>query len=336
MKKLLLGTALAGSVLLAGSSFAETKISGALETSIGMSSNKTSALADNADPMSITNETTLDISTSSKLANGLTFSAGFGIENGTSANSGTDAYLKLSSGGTTFAVGNDVDGVADNVSQEDFTPHIAQAWHDAGIGGGAITGVKTTHGSNGLYLIHEGAGFKVASVYSPNLGNTDATGASANASRAAADAATSGYDIAISGDFGVPGLKLGYGISNAKAASDSANSEQEGTTYGAQYTMANVTVGYGNTKNKPAASAVETQITSYGIAYKVSDALSVGLYQADVDVDAVATDEGYKSAQIGYDLGGMGITVGYYQVDDIGGVAGTDREKLEIRTVSKF
>jgi hypothetical protein len=301
-----------------------------------MSSNKTSALADNSDPMSITNETTLDISTSSKLANGLTFSAGFGIENGTSAPSGTDAYLKLSSGGTTFAVGNDVDGVADNVSQEDFTPHIAQALHDAGIGGGAITGVKTTHGSNGLYLIHEGAGFKVASVYSPNLTNDDTTGASANASRAAADKATSGYDIAISGDFGVPGLKLGYGISRAKAASDSANSEQEGTTYGAQYTMANVTVGYGNTKNKPAASTVETQITSYGIAYKVSDALSVGLYQADVDVDGVATDEGYKSAQIGYDLGGMGITVGYYQVDDIEGVAGTDREKIEIRTVSKF
>ena len=333
MKKLLLGTALAGSVLLAGSSFAETKVNGYLETTIGMTSNKTASVSENADPMSIGHETTIGLSNSVKLKNGLEFSAGFDVENGAS----TDQYLKLSAGGTTFAVGNDVDGVADNVSQEDFTPHIAQAWHDAGMSAGAIAGVNTAHGSNGLYLIHKGAGFQVASVYSPNLAATNAAGASSNTARGADNTAASGYDIAVSGDFGVPGLKLGYGISNAKNAKDSGSTgDQEGTTYGVQYSMANVTVGYGRTKNQPVNSAIETTISSYGIAYKVSDALSIGLYAADVEVDAVAKDESYKSAQIGYDLGGMGITLGYYQAEDVGGVAGTDNDKFEIRTVSKF
>jgi hypothetical protein len=335
MKKLLLGSALVGAVFFAGSSFAETKVSGYLETTIGFTSKKTSGTSDNSFPTGIGHETSIDLSTSKQLSNGLTMSAGFGVESGNQ----TDQYLKLASGGTYFAVGNDVTGVADNVSQEDFTPHIAQAWHDAGIGAGAITGTKTVHGGNGFYLVHSNDMLKIESVYSPDTSATDQTAASANGTGSGVSGTvTSGYDIAVSGGFGVPGLKVGYGISRAKASDDAvaANTEQEGDNYGIQYSNGPITVGYGNTENKPAASTTKTKITSYGIAYKVNDALSVGYYDGNVEVTGVATDESYKSLQVGYDLGGMGITVGYYTVSDIGGTAGSDREKLEIRTVTNF
>ena len=335
MKKLLLGSALASAVLFAGSSFAETKISGYLETTVGFTSTTTSGTPDNSLPTGIGHEVSIDLSTSKELSNGLKMEAGFGVENGDQ----TDQYLKLSSGGTYFAIGNDVTGVADNVSQEDFTPHIAQAWHDAGIGGGNIAGTKTTHGGNGFYLVHKNDNFTIESVYSPDLSASNTTAASANGvGQSSGAAASSGYDLAISGSFGVPGLKVGYGISRAKAGDDSvaANTEQEGDNYGIQYSTNGFTVGYGRTENKPVASTTKTEIKTYGVAYKVSDALSVGVYKGDVSVTGVAKDEEYQSAQVGYDFGGMGITLGYYTAETIGGTSGTDRDKLELRTVTKF
>jgi hypothetical protein len=336
MKKLLLGSALAGAVFITGSSFAETKITGYLETTVGFASTKTSGTSDNSLPTGIGHEISVDLSTSKELSNGLKMEAGFGIENGNQA----DQYLKLSSGGTYFAIGNDVTGVADNVSQEDFTPHIAQAWHDAGLAGTTkIAGTNTAHGGNGIYLVHKNDMLTVESVYNPDVTLTNTTGASANGAGASTGAAiSSGYDLAVHGSFGVPGLKVGYGISRVKAGDDSvaANTEQKGDNYGIQYTAGAFTVGYGSTENKTVAATTKTKIRTMGVAYKVSDALSVGVYDGTVDVSSVAKDEKYKSLQVGYDFGGLGITLGYYTGEDLGGVSGTDTEKLEIRTVTKF
>ena len=54
------------------------------------------------------------MASSKALTNGLSMSAGFAIEQDTTTVV-TDQFLKLSSGGTSFAIGNDVSGVADNV-----------------------------------------------------------------------------------------------------------------------------------------------------------------------------------------------------------------------------
>ena len=139
MKKLLLGSALAASVLLAGSSYAETKVSGYLETTINTKETKSAGVAGNSTPSTIGHEASIDLKTSKELDNGLTMSAGFGIENGTQA----DQYLKLTSGGTTFAVGNDVTGVIDNVGYEDFTGSIAQDTHTNGGAKGSLAGPNT-------------------------------------------------------------------------------------------------------------------------------------------------------------------------------------------------
>ena len=66
MKKLLLGSALAASVLLAGSSFAETKVSGYLETTINTKENSSTGVAGNSTPSTIGHETSIDLSTSKK------------------------------------------------------------------------------------------------------------------------------------------------------------------------------------------------------------------------------------------------------------------------------
>jgi hypothetical protein len=337
MKKLMLGTAIAS--LVANIAMAETKVSGYLETTISMNSTKASSTAtEDSNPASIGHEASIDLSTSKELDNGMTMSAGFGIESPSTSSVGraTDQYVKLSSGAVTFAIGNDVTGVTDNVSQEDFTPHIAQSFHDAVIGTGSISGVNTAHGGNGIYLIYKTDMATVETVYSPDSNNGDTTAASANGTReATSTSAASGYDIAVHGSFGVEGLKAGYGLSKITNTLSSQN-DKEGKSYGASYSTGGFTVGAGKSTNTAAGATTDTANTTYGIAYKASDALSVGLYGGKVSDDTVAKDEDYQSIQVGYDLGGMGITLGWYQIENNDGTEGADGEKLEIRTVTKF
>jgi hypothetical protein len=324
MKKLMFGSALAASVLLAGSSFAETKISGYLETTYNTKSSTTAGAADNAGPGTIGYEAQVALSASTKLSNGLDLSSGFAIENGVQ----TDQFVKLSMGATSFAIGNDVSGVADNVSHEDFTPNVAQDIHLVGIGG--VDDIESVHGGNGFYVAHKASMFTVEGVYNPAAGETDAQAASANSATSG-----SGYDVAIHGNFGVEGLKLGYAMSEKKADSSAvANSEVKGKGYGVMYSANGFTVGAGRVINT--ASNLDTTNTSYGVSYQLSDQLTLAVTAGKQEKDAQAVDTDYRSYQIGYDFGGLGVTAGYYQVEDALYTAGTDHETLEIRTVTKF
>ncbi len=325
MKKLLLGSALAASVLIAGSSFAETKVTGLLETTINSENSETASTNPGSTGATIGHETEITVSTSKELDNGLSLTAGFDITDGVSS----DQYLKLSMGSTTFAIGNDVSGVADNVSQEDFAPFIANPFHGEG-GSGNIAGINTVHGNNGLYLINKQDMFTIEGVYTPNLNAGASTGPSSNGLAETG----SGYDLAIHGNFGIEGLKVGYGVSDT--SHDVAASVKEGTGYGIKYSNSGITVGAGFTESKT--GTVEETSLAYGISYAVNDALSIGYYEGEHDsgVSSAALNEDYQSIQVGYDFGGLGVTASVYNIENIGGVAGTDQEMFELRTVTKF
>jgi hypothetical protein len=327
MKKLLLSSALAASVLFTGASFAETKVSGFLETTINTLSTKTSGTADNSGPTNIGHEAVLKISNSKALSNGLKMSAGFALDS--SDTFASDQFVTLSSGNTSISIGNDVSGVADNVSHEDFTPHVAQDFHSANLGT-AMNGVVTTHGENGIYLKQKTDMITFEGVYSPSRAADNNTAASANTA-----ASGSGYDLAVKGNLGVPGLTIGYGLSEKTADTSTGATKEEGKTYGAKYAMAGFTVGYGTNENTATNGAV-TDVTSYGVAYQVNDQLSVAVNFGEADVSGIPTNEDLRSFEVGYDFGGMGVTAGYYQLENDGGVSGKDNEVFEIRTVSKF
>jgi hypothetical protein len=328
MKKLLLSSALAASVLFTGASFAEVKVGGSLETTINTLSTKTSSTSDNGNPIVIGQEAIITIKTAKDLSNGLNLSAGFAIDTGND----TDQYVTLAAGNTSFSVGNDVNGVADNVSHEDFTPHVAQDFHSTGIGS-AMAGVSTAHGANGFYLIHSTDMLTFAGVYSPSVtGAIDSTAASI-----ATATSGSGYDLAVKGNLGVPGLTIGYGISEITADGDSVSgvTKKEGKTYGVKYAVAGFTIGYGTNENTTAAG-VKTDTTSYGVSYQVNKQLSVAVNIGEFESPAYTNDEELRSLEVGYDFGGMGITAGYYQLENLGGTSGSDNELIEIRTVTKF
>ena len=334
MKKLLLSSALAASVLFAGSSFAETKVDGSLETTINTKSTKTSGTSDNSAPSTIGHEAVLKVSTSKALSNGLNLSAGFAIDSSVDASSTgksdgfQNQFVTLSAGQTSISIGHDVSGVEDNVSHEDFTPHVAQDFHSVGTGS-AMTGVTQAHGDNGIYLKHTADMLTFEGVYTPTQSADHTTAASANTA-----ASGSAYGLAVKGNLGVPGLTIGYGLS--KVTADTSNATKaEGKTYGAKYAMAGFTVGYGTNENT-ATTGVKTDVTSYGVAYQVNNQLSVAVNFGEADVSNIAIDEKLRSFEVGYDFGGMGVTAGYYQLENDGGSSGADNEVIEIRTVTKF
>jgi hypothetical protein len=328
MKKLLIGTSLASAMLVAASAYAEVKVGGSLETTINTRETQTTGTPGDSSPATIGTESDVKFSTSKDLDNGMSLKAGFDINNGTNE----DQYITLSSGATSFSVGNDVSGVADNVSQEDFTPYVAQDFHSAGTGGN-IQGIETAHGANGFFVKHKGDMATIEAVYSPSAGATNSTGASSVVDHSSTKG--SGYDIAVHGNFGIDGLKVGYGMS--KVQSDVATeNDQEGKGYGIKYAMGDITIGAGRTVNQDVNTSTEDKVTTYGVTYNVSDQISVGIAAGKLEVEGNATDEDYQTIQVGYDLGGMVITAGLYQVENVGGTSGSDNENLEIRTVTKF
>ena len=335
MKKLLLSSALAASVLFTGASFAETKISGSLETTINTKSTTTAGTADNSGATNIGHEAVVKVSTSKALSNGLTMSAGFALDSSVDASTTgksdgfQNQFVTLTAGKTSFSVGHDVSGVEDNVSHEDFTPHVAQDFHSVGTGS-AMAGVQQAHGKNGIFVKHTEDMLTFEGVYSPTQAADNFTAASANS-----EGSGSAYGLAVKGNLGVPGLTIGYGLSKVTADTSTAATKAEGKTYGVKYAMAGFTVGYGTNENT-ATTGVKTDVTSYGVSYQVNEQLSVAFNIGEADVSNIATDEELRSFEVGYDFGGMGITAGYYQLENLGGASGADNEVLEIRTVTKF
>jgi len=170
-----------------------------------------------------------------------------------------------------------------------------------------------------------------AGVYSPSVtGAIDSTAASI-----ATATSGSGYDLAVKGNLGVEGLTIGYGISEINADTATGATKKEGKTYGVKYAVAGFTVGYGTNENT-ATTGVKTDVTSYGVSYQVNKQLSVAVNIGEADVSNIANDEELRSFEVGYDFGGMGITAGYYQLENLGGTSGSDNELIEIRTVTKF
>ena len=147
--KLLLSSALIGSLVIAGSALAETKITGSMDISLGSRSSDETIKSSSG----FGSETQLNISNSGELNNGMKYAAGFSMESDSSsgsAGSGTDgfenAYIDIMlAEGTTLSFGSDhfpgIDGTV--------TPKVALAADSlTGAGSG---GTKNSQDEDVLY-----------------------------------------------------------------------------------------------------------------------------------------------------------------------------------------
>ena len=360
MKKLLLTTALAG-VMVSGSAFAQTTITGELRVNYKMVGN-TSPVSNNVGAGNgFGSEQQINFQTKGKLNfGGLDYAAGFAIENDgaqttTLFNENTYMDLTNASTGTTLSLSRDhiqrsdtdrsaavlvgfspnelsTDGTTKPIFAQNIGPAVGQAQTVALLQKTPIGTFSYAYAPTGQAV----ANVTTNGVYT--LGNSE------NLTEGDDESA---YEYGFTGDFGVKGLNTYYFKSKQDKSSgvSTQTRDSEAKSWGVAYNMGQFSVGYADKKYnfvQTAASAGSTAGTKdisekhYGVAYAVDNNLTVGAIYAKADFDASTGTQKTKGVNIGYNLGPVALTVGYAKNTDVGGTLNADSDVGMIRLIGAF
>ena len=109
---------------------------------------------------------------------------------------------------------------------------------------------------------------------------------------------------------GVEGLTLDYGVGQT----DTIGSEEEHTTMKGSYAWGSFTISASNTENAyDLASSTDEEISSWEVAYTVSDDLSVSYGTETIDTEGQSVDEEAEGINVSYTTGGVTISATSYE-----------------------
>ena len=348
-KKLLATSALISTLALAGTSFAQTTITGSLDLTLRNTSAEGSAGA--ASETSMGRESQINIANKGKLNNGLDYAAGFSLEfDGQGAGATADSslsneavYINLISGGTTFHVG--VDWMQN--AKQDLLTSVGDILDE--VGQGTVQGAKlTVLGSSpkesiGGGIVHNfGNGITASALYVPNDTNTGSGNNGTSTAAASPTGSNSAYEVGIRGA-NVANSGISFDLWRNKkevvASSVATARDTEGTAYAVNYSKAPFSVGYTNQKTETAVKTVDLKTQIAHATYAIDKNLTASLVYAKTD-DTVSTstaDEKVKSLMLGYNFGPVGLLVTASRIENIGAVAANgDVDALGISLNTKF
>ena len=141
----------------------------------------------------------------------------------------------------------------------------------------------------------------------------------------------------------VDGLTIGFGTSSEESDA-TANSDPKGTTIGFQYKIGSFAIGYQEIENELDDTTTQrvttTEIQEGGVAYKVNDALTIGVFAANINYLTVNTDNGVETGmgivQVGYNLGPAVIQYDYADGSDLNGTKDTEYEIHKLKVKVQF
>ena len=358
MKKLLLTTAIAG-VMVSGSAFAQTTISGELRLNYKALGNVSPAGLGAINGFG--NEQQINVQTKGKLnVLGLDYAAGFSMENdGTQTttlfNENTYMDFTNASSGTTISISRD------HIQRSDtdrsaavlvgFSPNELSAdgptktLFSQNIG--PAVGQATT-----LSILQKTPIGTFSYSYAPT-GNADQTTTSGSnpvnqgSESTAENDEESAYEYGFTGDFGVKGLNTYYFKSEQNKSSGHVTQlkDSEARSWGVSYNMGQFSVGYADKKYNFIKASQGTGLTAgtnditekhYGVAYAVDNNLTIGAIYAKGEYTGSPATQKTKGVNIGYNLGPVALTVGYAQSTDVGGTAGVENNQGMIRFIGAF
>lgn len=360
MKKLLLTTAIAG-VMVSGSAFAQTTITGELRLNykaIGnVSPNSTSAIN------GFGQEQQINVQTKGKLnVLGLDYAAGFSLENDgaqstTLFNENTYMDFTNASSGTTISISRDHVQRSDT----DRSAAVLVGFSPNELSADGSTANRTIFSQNIGPAVGQAVTASIIQAtpigrfsysYAPT-GNADqTTTASSNPISQSSEATAendeeSAYEYGFTGDFGVKGLNTYYFKSHQKKSAGVAaqTRDSEARSIGVAYNMGQFSVGYADKKynfikqsggSGSTANTADITEKHYGVAYAVNNTLSIGAIYAKGEYSGSPATQTTKGINIGYNLGPVALTVGYAQNEDLGGVAGAENNQGMIRFIGAF
>ena len=130
---------------------------------------------------------------------------------------------------------------------------------------------------------------------------------------------------------GVEGLTLNYGQGDSGAP----GSEITSTTMKASYAVGSFTLGASKTEaDKTGAS--DREVTSYNVAYTVSDDISIGYGVETFDTAGSSVDEEMRGFNISYTTGGMTLGAAQYEGEGIGNSATSEKDRWKLSASFAF
>ena len=114
---------------------------------------------------------------------------------------------------------------------------------------------------------------------------------------------------------GVEGLTLDY----AQGQVETVGSEAEVTTMKASYAISSFTVSYSDTSAEhDASSNTDEDITSWNVAYTVSDDLSIAYGTETIETEGQSVDEEGEKINVSYTTGGVTLSATQYSFENAG------------------
>ena len=364
MKKLLLTTAIAG-VMVSGSAFAQTTITGELRLNYKAVGDVTGAAG--ASSTGAVNgfgqEQQINIQTKGKLnVLGLDYAAGFSLENDGSQsttlfNENTYMDFTNASSGTTISISRDHIQRSDT----DRSAAVLVGFSPNELSADGPTSSRTIFSQNIGPAVGQAVTASIIQAtpigrfsysYAPT-GNADqTTTASSNPVSLGSESTSendeeSAYEYGFTGDFGVKGLNTYYFKSHQKKSTgvSTQTRDSDARSIGVAYNMGQFSVGYADKKynfikqsggSGSTANTADITEKHYGVAYAVNNTLSIGAIYAKGEYSGSPATQTTKGINIGYNLGPVALTVGYAQNEDLGGVAGAENNQGMIRFIGAF
>ena len=343
--KLLLSSALVGSLAIAGIASAQTTISGSLDLSYKTISNE-GAFTKRTDA-GFGREAQINVQNKGKLSNGLDYAAGFALEfDGKSGNGGSQAtttatstddahrrisrentYMDIIMGNTTLSVGMDhlnnmsfssAPRVAQHASTTVTSAQLTTGTMDlaAGVASGGVAyqfypGAASLGASNYMGLgIQQATPFgTITGQYFPRASAQQA----GNDGVATADMSDA-YELHFRGDLGVKGLSVNLGrnvVTAPTAGVVNVGENQKGTAMGIGYNLGQVSVGIQQNKtengNNTEATKIDTKSVEIGATFAATKEISIGLTHVKTD----GTFRAASNAPMATDEKIKSLTVGY-------------------------
>ena len=115
---------------------------------------------------------------------------------------------------------------------------------------------------------------------------------------------------------GVEGLTLDY----AEGETETIGSEATTSTMKASYTYSSFTLSYSNTESAydTDADGTDEEISSWNVAYTVSDDISIAYGQETIETEDAATDEEVSKINVSYTTGGVTLSASQFSATAVG------------------
>ncbi len=246
---------------------------------------------------------------SGDLDNGMTVSVYYELDGGYTQYDDYNLKLGMGDMGTlsfsgASSSGSGVDSAKDIIPNA-YTPvyEAANEVATTGVDNGLLDSSGNTQTSQWGYDVNA-AGFDISVSYNPKPG-------------VAAEAET-GYSVKYDGL--MDGLMLMYG------AFDDGDIA-ENYTYGAKYTMGNMTAAFQKTDvDYEATGSTDQDATHMGVSLAINDDLTLSAGRQSVEFTGAAEDEENTGIQASYTMGSISFSGGFNKVESAGGTANLDAE----------